>query len=120
MLLPALTRARAKAQNIQCLSNGRQIMLGWRIYADDNRDILVAALGGTGGLFNGRPVWITGILDYNAANASNWDIQQDIAKSPQSNVERRTSSQAADDLDYYTSLSTQTRLPNLRRRLRRK
>jgi prepilin-type N-terminal cleavage/methylation domain-containing protein/prepilin-type processing-associated H-X9-DG protein len=40
MLLPALTKAKQKAQSIQCMNNTRQIMLGWRMYADDNNDLL--------------------------------------------------------------------------------
>src|SRR5579864_2110293 len=40
MLLPALARAKAQAQSVQCMSNSRQIMLGWRLYADDNADLL--------------------------------------------------------------------------------
>jgi prepilin-type N-terminal cleavage/methylation domain-containing protein/prepilin-type processing-associated H-X9-DG protein len=38
MLLPALGRAKLKAQGVQCLSNTKQLMLGWRMYADDNVD----------------------------------------------------------------------------------
>jgi prepilin-type N-terminal cleavage/methylation domain-containing protein/prepilin-type processing-associated H-X9-DG protein len=38
MLLPSLGRAKLKAQGIQCLSNTKQLMLGWRMYADDNVD----------------------------------------------------------------------------------
>ena len=38
MLLPALGRAKLKAQGIQCLNNTKQLMLGWRMYADDNMD----------------------------------------------------------------------------------
>ena len=40
MLLPALTKAKQKAQAIQCMNNTRQMMLGWRMYADDNNDLL--------------------------------------------------------------------------------
>src|SRR5450432_3526272 len=40
MLLPALTKAKQKAQSISCMSNTKQMMLGWRMYADDNNDVL--------------------------------------------------------------------------------
>ncbi|HVU27085.1 MAG TPA: prepilin-type N-terminal cleavage/methylation domain-containing protein [Verrucomicrobiae bacterium] len=40
MLLPALARAKAKAQSVSCMNNTRQIMLAWRMYADDNNDLL--------------------------------------------------------------------------------
>ena len=35
LLLPALTQAKQKAQGIYCLNNLRQVMLGWKMYADD-------------------------------------------------------------------------------------
>ena len=37
MLLPALSRAKAKAQAVQCMNNGKQLMMAWLLYADDNR-----------------------------------------------------------------------------------
>jgi prepilin-type N-terminal cleavage/methylation domain-containing protein/prepilin-type processing-associated H-X9-DG protein len=42
LLLPALTKAKQKAQAIQCMSNCKQIALAWRMYADDNHDVLPA------------------------------------------------------------------------------
>ena len=36
ILLPALAKAKGKAQGIQCLSNVRQLTLGWVLYQDDH------------------------------------------------------------------------------------
>ena len=38
MLLPALSRARQKAQEISCLNNNRQLVVGWKLYLNDNND----------------------------------------------------------------------------------
>jgi prepilin-type N-terminal cleavage/methylation domain-containing protein/prepilin-type processing-associated H-X9-DG protein len=38
LLLPALARAKAKAQNITCLNNMKQWSLGFRMYGEDNGD----------------------------------------------------------------------------------
>jgi prepilin-type N-terminal cleavage/methylation domain-containing protein/prepilin-type processing-associated H-X9-DG protein len=40
LLLPSLAKAKQRAQGILCMSNSRQIMLCWRMYADDNNDVL--------------------------------------------------------------------------------
>ena len=40
LLLPALSAAKQRAQATGCMSNSKQIMLGWRLYADDNNDLL--------------------------------------------------------------------------------
>lgn len=37
MLLPALSRAKQKTQSVYCMSGLRQLMLGWKMYADDNK-----------------------------------------------------------------------------------
>ncbi len=42
MLLPALSAAKAKAYQIQCVSNLKQLQLGWQMYAVDNNDRLIA------------------------------------------------------------------------------
>jgi prepilin-type N-terminal cleavage/methylation domain-containing protein/prepilin-type processing-associated H-X9-DG protein len=38
MLLPALVKAKAKAQSIQCLNNLKQLQLGWKLYETDFND----------------------------------------------------------------------------------
>jgi len=40
MLLPALAKAKLKAQGIGCMNDTRQIMLAWKMYSDDNNDLL--------------------------------------------------------------------------------
>ena len=69
MLLPALGKAKTKAQGIQCMSNQRQLSLAWTLYAGDNGDNLVwndLTADGSG--------WVRGILDYNAANPHNTNL----------------------------------------------
>src|SRR6201985_789527 len=40
MLLPALASAKAKAQSVKCLNNTKQWGLAFRLYTDDNHDIV--------------------------------------------------------------------------------
>ena len=42
MLLPALSKAKQKATGISCLNNGKQLALGWLMYAQDNNDKVVS------------------------------------------------------------------------------
>jgi prepilin-type N-terminal cleavage/methylation domain-containing protein len=46
MLLPALAKAKSKTQGIKCMNNGKQMMLAWRLYSDDNDELLVKSLDG--------------------------------------------------------------------------
>src|ERR1019366_2221565 len=40
ILLPALSKARARSQGIFCLNNTRQLTLAWLLYADDHEGML--------------------------------------------------------------------------------
>ena len=42
LLLPALARAKAKAHDIQCINNCKQIVLSFKMYADDNKGNLIS------------------------------------------------------------------------------
>src|SRR4051794_8563298 len=80
MLLPALAKAKTKAQGISCMNNTKQLGLGWRLYSGDFNDVLLASLTPTPNP-NNRVVWVTGNLDFSSA-PSNWNVTNDIAKSP--------------------------------------
>lgn len=41
LLLPALSKAKTKAQSIGCMNNLKQLSLAWTMYADENRERLV-------------------------------------------------------------------------------
>src|SRR5678815_1211507 len=62
MLLPALSRAKMKAQGIACLSNLKQLQLAHILYADDHNGVLVPNL--EAGADSG---WIKGWMDYTAS-----------------------------------------------------
>jgi prepilin-type N-terminal cleavage/methylation domain-containing protein/prepilin-type processing-associated H-X9-DG protein len=79
MLLPALSKAKMKAQSIPCMNNSKQIALGWRMYADDNSDGLPYAGPDPTGR---RPNWCTGTLDFLPNQPYNWDVNNDLTKSP--------------------------------------
>ena len=46
LLLPALAKAKVRAQRLQCISNLRQFAFGWKMYSGDNNDKLVSAYPG--------------------------------------------------------------------------
>ncbi|KAF0178945.1 MAG: hypothetical protein FD161_1704 [Limisphaerales bacterium] len=77
MLLPALSKAKQKGHGIKCLNNMRGLTLGWAIYASDHDDRIPFAGSGTG--VSGS--WISGTMNFNPANASNWDVTVDLEKS---------------------------------------
>jgi prepilin-type N-terminal cleavage/methylation domain-containing protein/prepilin-type processing-associated H-X9-DG protein len=84
MLLPALSKAKLKGQGIQCMSNGRQLSLGWLMYAHDNGDRIVYASDDGNGAANplNQYAWTQQHLDYDPYNRANWDINADITKGP--------------------------------------
>ena len=79
MLLPALGKAKSKAQGIACLNNNKQMMLAWRFYADDNDGKLVAASGS-----QHAPNWTAGswLTLANPRDPNNWNHELYTKRSP--------------------------------------
>ena len=80
MLLPALSKAKAKAQGVGCMNNLRQMMLGWKMYPDDYNDLLLASLNVPAE--QRRVRWVEGGLNFDSGNPSNYDVNVDLAGSP--------------------------------------
>ncbi len=70
MILPALARAKQKAQGIACVNNMKQLQLAWQVYTSENEEYAPlnlnyqnaanAGSGWTGGPF---PNWVAGRMD---------------------------------------------------------
>ena len=71
MLLPALAAAKTRAQVTMDMSNKKQLMLAWYMYAGDNNDTLVLNADQSGAV-NGVPSWIPGQchMDWGTSSAN--------------------------------------------------
>jgi prepilin-type N-terminal cleavage/methylation domain-containing protein/prepilin-type processing-associated H-X9-DG protein len=65
MLLPALSKAKEKAQGISCMNNQKQMALGAIMYANDYHDHWMPNFPGQ------QPGWVAGNMDWNSANTDN-------------------------------------------------
>ena len=68
MLLPALSRAKAKAQGIKCLNNAKQLQIAWQLYADENGDVIAPAAGNSPGT---NESWCVGNFNVNPPDSLN-------------------------------------------------
>ena len=73
-LLPALSRAKQKAQGTKCLNNVKQLQTAWILYGGDNEDAIAPATGGTTlGVPSTNQSWCAGDMMI-AQEAGNVDI----------------------------------------------
>jgi len=114
MLLPALSKAKTKAQGISCLNNTKQLTIAWKIYAGDNKGVVPAAVRGNEVTYQGRPNWLKGSLDFNGGNRSNWDINQDLKLSPLWNYAGKSAEVFKCPADKATVLIQGDRRPRIR------
>lgn len=60
MLLPALGKAKQKAQGISCMNNSKQLQLGWLLYSGDFNDSICPTAGTDS---PAAPQWVFGHMD---------------------------------------------------------
>ena len=62
ILLPALSKARARSQGIFCLNNTRQLTMAWLLYADDHNGLLPCNFGGSASKTNLN--WVSNVMTW--------------------------------------------------------
>jgi len=71
MILPALSRAKGKAQAVRCLNNEKQLQLAYQMYADDHQGRLANNDVGAIGTDAGPNAWIQGNVQKWTVNYTN-------------------------------------------------
>jgi prepilin-type N-terminal cleavage/methylation domain-containing protein/prepilin-type processing-associated H-X9-DG protein len=86
MILPALGKAKAKAQGITCMNNHKQLTMAWKLYADDNNDTVCFAYASNE---QSQPAnytlgksFIGGAMNFSGSNPANYEITNNITRSP--------------------------------------
>jgi prepilin-type N-terminal cleavage/methylation domain-containing protein len=86
MILPALSKAKAKTQGISCMNNHKQLTMAWRLYADDNSDNVCFAYASNE---QANPAnytlgksFVGGSMDFSGSNPANYEITNNITRSP--------------------------------------
>ncbi len=74
MLLPALSKAKQKAQGIVCMGNGKQMGLAFQLFCGDNNDVLPGDLDGQTGIGETNITWCVGWLDNTTYRQDNTNV----------------------------------------------
>jgi prepilin-type N-terminal cleavage/methylation domain-containing protein/prepilin-type processing-associated H-X9-DG protein len=74
LLLPALAKAKVKAQATACVNNKKQLTLAWIMYADDNGGTLADSYRSTVDQTHSLSGWADGSMDYNPGNSDNTNL----------------------------------------------
>jgi prepilin-type N-terminal cleavage/methylation domain-containing protein/prepilin-type processing-associated H-X9-DG protein len=83
LILPALSRAKARAQGSFCLNNTGQLALAWMIYADDHNGRLAYNLGQSARTAVATPNLVGANMVENwVNNVENWELNSDNTNSP--------------------------------------
>ncbi len=87
LLLPVLNKAKMRAWGIQCMNNHRQLALAWRMYAEDNQEVLVFASDAPYDPYVDwqtldQYAWTLTHMDFDPNNQGNWDINYDLVNRP--------------------------------------
>jgi len=93
ILLPVLAKAKMKAWGISCMNNTRQLTLAWRMYADDNQQLLVPSDGNNG--------WVTPAFEDFTASPVNWDYNYNPNPTQTGNIAKAPLWQYADNVKLY-------------------
>jgi prepilin-type N-terminal cleavage/methylation domain-containing protein/prepilin-type processing-associated H-X9-DG protein len=77
LLLPALNRAKSKAEGMFCLNNTKQLLVAWQVYADDHDGLLAYNVGGNGirGVAPDTKLnWVDNIMSWDTFNSDNTNL----------------------------------------------
>lgn len=80
MILPALSKAKAKTQGISCMNNTKQLTLSWIMYTNDNQENIMPNCEGqydAAAITRGDKSWVTGWLGWNQNNSNGGDGGRD-------------------------------------------
>ena len=69
LLLPALSKARTRAEGLSCLNNTRQLLQAWQFYTEDHSSLLPYNLSMNGSSFRTNINWVNNVMT--------WDLSSD-------------------------------------------